>query len=84
MSWRLKISWLNADGDSVESETDLLDGDEDGGKPQDELELSDTESDPAEKKSWRSKSRSELLKAVVNVSGLFTDSALNKWVAQGK
>ncbi|XP_058724060.1 pentatricopeptide repeat-containing protein At1g80270, mitochondrial-like [Vicia villosa] len=71
----------DADGDSVHSETDLSDGEEDGGKPQDELELSDAESD---KKSKSGKSRSELFKAVVNVSGLSVDSALDKWVAKGK
>lgn len=79
-----QLSELDADGDSVHSETDLSDAEEDGGKPQDGLELSDAESDPAEKKSKSGKSRSELFKAVVNVSGLSVDSALDKWVAKGK
>ncbi|KAL5067077.1 hypothetical protein RYX36_017964 [Vicia faba] len=79
-----QLTELDADGDGVESETDLADGEEDGGKPQDELELSDTESDPPEKKSKSGKSRSELFKAVVNVSGLSVESALDKWVAKGK
>ncbi|KAL5052569.1 hypothetical protein RYX36_033251 [Vicia faba] len=56
----------------------------DGEKPEYELELLDTESVPAEKKSRSAKSQSELFKAVVNVSGLSVDSALNKWVARGK
>jgi hypothetical protein len=81
------------DNDGVEiedrlAEPDLSDGDDgdDGGKLQDELDLSDTESDPAEeeKKSRSVKSRSELFKAIVSVSGLSVDSALNKWVEKGK
>ncbi|XP_058753738.1 exportin-2-like [Vicia villosa] len=39
-----QLGGLDADGDSVKSETNL-NGDKDGGKPQDDLELSDTESD---------------------------------------
>jgi hypothetical protein len=70
------------------AEPDLSDGDDgdDGGKLLDELDLSDTESDPAEeeKKSRSAKSRSELFKAIVSVSGLSVDSALNKWVEKGK
>ncbi|WJX11056.1 hypothetical protein P8452_01712 [Trifolium repens] len=70
------------------AEPDLSDGDDgdDGGKLQDELDLSDTESGPAEeeRKSRSAKSRSELFKAIVSVSGLSVDSALNKWVEKGK
>ncbi|CAI8619832.1 unnamed protein product [Vicia faba] len=80
-----QLTELDADGDSVESETCLLDCVRDGEKPEYELELLDTESVPAEKKSRSAKSQYELFKAVVNVSGLSVDSALNKWgVARGK
>lgn len=49
-----------------------------------ELELSDTETDPSDKKSRSIRSRSELFKAIVSVSGLSVDSALDKWVEKGK
>ncbi|CAI8608994.1 unnamed protein product [Vicia faba] len=78
-----QLTELDADGDSVESETCMLDCVEDGEKPEYELELLDTESVPAEKKSRSAKSQSELFKVVVNVSGLSVDSALNKLVARG-
>nr|XP_012571138.2 pentatricopeptide repeat-containing protein At1g80270, mitochondrial-like [Cicer arietinum] len=72
---------VDGDRDSVESQTDLFEGDKDGGKQHNELELSDTESDLDAKNSESRNKRSELFKAVVNGP---VDSALNKWVEKGK
>ncbi|CAJ1966972.1 unnamed protein product [Sphenostylis stenocarpa] len=62
----------------------LSDGDEDAGKLNDELDLSDGEIDPTKKKSPGRLPESELFNAILKAPGLSIDSALNKWVEQGK
>ncbi|KAL9319469.1 hypothetical protein ACSQ67_015986 [Phaseolus vulgaris] len=71
-------------GSNDESDADLSDADENDEKLHDELELSDAETDPTKKKSPGRQTQSELFKAIVNAPGLSIDSALNKWVEQGK
>lgn len=69
-----RLTEPDADGDSRDTaEIDIND-----------LELSDTETDSSDKKSLSSRRRSELFKAIVSVSGLSVDSALDKWVEKGK
>lgn len=67
-----------------ESDADLSDGHDDGGKPHDDLGLSDAEIDPAKRKSRGRQIHSELFNAILNAPGLSVDSALDKWVEQGK
>ncbi|KAB5519310.1 hypothetical protein DKX38_023629 [Salix brachista] len=55
------------------------------GEPsQNALELSDNETDPAEKKLPRKKAPSELFKAIISAPGVSVHSVLDKWVAEGK
>jgi len=69
-----RLTEPDADGDSHDTaEIDI-----------NELELSDTETDSDDKKSLSTRRRSELFKAIVSVSGLSVDSALDKWVEKGK
>lgn len=81
-----EFSELEAHGNNNESESELSvgDGDEDVEKPHNELELSDTEIHPTEKKSQGRRYQSELFKAVINAPGLSVRSALDKWVEEGK
>lgn len=79
-----QLSEVEVDENGTESDTDLLDGDEDGGKSHDELELSDTESQPTNKKSRKKKGQPELFKAIIEAPGLSVGSALDKWVEKGK
>lgn len=78
------------DNDDMEIEDRLTEPDADGDSRDtaeidiNELELSDTETDSSDKKSFSSRRRSELFKAIVSVSGLSVDSALDKWVEKGK
>lgn len=67
-----------------ESDADLSDGDEESGKLHDELELSDDEISSTKKQSPGRQSQSELFKEIIKAHGLSIDSALNKWVEQGK
>jgi len=71
-------------GSNDESDADLSDADEDAEKVHDELELSDSETAPTKKKSPGRRTQSELFKEIVNAPGLSIDSALDKWVEQGK
>lgn len=69
-----RLTEPDADGDSRDTaEIDI-----------NELELSDTETDSSDKKSLSIRRRSELFKAIVSVSGLSVDTALDKWVEKGK
>ena len=55
------------------------------GEPsQNALELSDNETDLAEKKLPRKKAPSELFKAIISAPGVSVHSVLDKWVAEGK
>ncbi|BAT96701.1 Pentatricopeptide repeat-containing protein [Vigna angularis] len=67
-----------------ESDADLSDGDEESEKLHDELELSDDETGPTKKQSPGRQTQSELFKEIVKAHGLSIDSALDKWVEQGK
>lgn len=75
---------LEIHGSNDESDADLSDGDEDGEKPHDELELSDAEIDPTKKKSQARWTQLKLFKVILNAPGLSVDSALSKWAGQGK
>ncbi|XP_027364234.1 pentatricopeptide repeat-containing protein At1g80270, mitochondrial-like isoform X2 [Abrus precatorius] len=66
-----------------EYEASLSDGHEDGEQPHDELELSDAEIDPSEKKSQAGKIESELFRTILNAPGLAVRPALDKWVKKG-
>ncbi|KAK7246674.1 hypothetical protein RIF29_41544 [Crotalaria pallida] len=80
-----RLSDPEAHGNDSESEVDVSDGEEDVEKPPyDELGLSDTEIDPAAKKSQGKKNESNLFKAIVSAPGLSVQSALDKWVEEGK
>lgn len=75
----------DGDKDELISEPDLSDVDDDVDEPpQNELGLSDIETDIIEKKSPRKRTTSELFKAIMDASGLSVNSALDKWVAEGK
>ncbi|BAU01178.1 hypothetical protein LR48_Vigan10g261300 [Vigna angularis] len=67
-----------------ESDADLSDGDEESEKLHDELELSDDETGPSKKQSPGTQTQLELFKEIVKAHGLSVDSALDKWVEQGK
>ncbi|WVY98001.1 hypothetical protein V8G54_030152 [Vigna mungo] len=71
-------------GSNDESDVDLSDGDEESEKLHHELELSDDETGPTKKQSPDRQSQSELFKEIVKAHGLSIDSALDKWVEQGK
>ena len=79
-----ELSEQETHGNNVEAEMDLADDDEDVEKPHNELELSDTEVDPTEKKSQGRKAQSELFMAIINAPGLSVHSALDKWIEEGK
>lgn len=68
--------------DELTSEPELADDDVEEAS-QIELELSDTETDPSEKKTPRKRSQSALFKAILAASGSSFHSALDKWVEQG-
>ncbi|KAJ6967901.1 pentatricopeptide repeat-containing protein At1g80270, mitochondrial [Populus alba] len=72
--------------DQLISEPELSDDDtNDIGEPsQNALELSDNETDPAEKRLPRKKAPSELFKAIISAPGVSVHSVLDKWVAEGK
>lgn len=72
-----------SDGELI-SEPELSDEDVDVEEPsQNELELSDAETDPIEKKSSRRRAQSELFNAIMASPGLSIHSALDKWVEEG-
>ncbi|GMY19522.1 pentatricopeptide repeat-containing protein At1g80270, mitochondrial-like [Fagus crenata] len=72
-----------SDGELI-SEPELSDEDVDVEEPsQNELELSDAETDPVEKKSSRRRAQSELFNAIMASPGLSIHSALDKWVEEG-
>ncbi|KAL1330512.1 hypothetical protein HN51_047757 [Arachis hypogaea] len=75
---------LQTRGINDEVETDLGDDDENVNKSHDEMELSDTEIDPIEKKSLRSKHLSKIFTAIIKAPGLSVRSALDKWIEEGK
>ncbi|KAK9290228.1 hypothetical protein L1049_008395 [Liquidambar formosana] len=74
----------DGDEDGLISELDLSDGDDIQEPLQNELELSDTETDPSEKRLPKRRALSELFKAIMATSGLSVHSALDKWVEEGK
>ncbi|OIV96104.1 hypothetical protein TanjilG_13036 [Lupinus angustifolius] len=78
------LSELEAHENNNEPESEISDGEEDIEKPYDELELSDTETDPTQKKSQGRKDESQLFKAIMKAPGLSVQSALDKWVEEGK
>ncbi|KAI4348596.1 hypothetical protein L6164_009304 [Bauhinia variegata] len=67
-----------------DEELELSDDGEDVEEPQNELELSETEIDSAEKKSRETGARSELFKAMLKSTGLSVNDVLDKWVEEGK
>ncbi|MED6204003.1 hypothetical protein PIB30_005008 [Stylosanthes scabra] len=69
---------------SYDEETDLGDDDEYIKKPQDEIELSDTENDPTVKKSRRRNALSKLFMEIMKAPGLSVSSVLDKWIEEGK
>ena len=66
------------------SDTDLSDDNEDGKEPHNELELSDTEVEPSEKKLYRGRAQSELFKLILGAPGISVHSMMDKWVEEGK
>ncbi|XP_047178772.1 pentatricopeptide repeat-containing protein At1g80270, mitochondrial-like [Vigna umbellata] len=71
-------------GSNDESDADFSNGDEESEKLHDELELSDDETGPTKKQSPGRQTQSELFKEIVKAHGLSIDSAIDKWVQQGK
>ncbi|XP_020235951.1 pentatricopeptide repeat-containing protein At1g80270, mitochondrial [Cajanus cajan] len=69
-----ELSELEVHGSNDESDADLSDSKEDGG----------TEIDPTKKRSQGRRTDSELFKAILYAPGLSVDSALDKWVEEGK
>ncbi|MED6112329.1 hypothetical protein PIB30_060729 [Stylosanthes scabra] len=78
LSYELQTQGIN------DEETDLGDDDEDVKKPQDEMELSDTENDPTDKKSRHRKGLSKLFMEIIKAPGLSVRSILDKWIEEGK
>ncbi|KAF7804005.1 pentatricopeptide repeat-containing protein [Senna tora] len=73
--------------DESVSELDLSDDNEDVGGPQNELELSDAEIEPTEKNSSQRRAQSGLARVIIEASGqsgVSIQSALEKWVEEGK
>ncbi|PON76316.1 hypothetical protein PanWU01x14_037340 [Parasponia andersonii] len=50
---------------------------------QNEIELSETETDPSEKTAMEKQATSALFEAIVNFPGIAVHAALDKWVAEG-
>lgn len=73
------------DNDELISEPNIADDNDDVEEPQNELELSDTETELTQKKSREGRRvQSELLKAILDSPGLSVQSVLDKWVEEGK
>ncbi|KAM5578080.1 pentatricopeptide repeat-containing protein [Rosa sericea] len=69
--------------DELISGPEVSDDEEDIEPSQNELELSETETDPNEKRSPRKRDVSALFKAILEFPGLSVHSALDKWVKEG-
>ncbi|XP_050381682.1 pentatricopeptide repeat-containing protein At1g80270, mitochondrial-like [Argentina anserina] len=73
----------NESEDALVSGPEVSDDEEDIGPSQNELELSESESDPHGKRSPRRRLDSALFKAIMEFPGLSVHSALDKWVGEG-
>ncbi|KAJ7976602.1 Pentatricopeptide repeat-containing protein, mitochondrial [Quillaja saponaria] len=79
----------NINGENIDvfiSEAELSDDDDDDIKDpaQNELELSESETDPTEKRSPVKRVRSALFNAILDAPGLSVQTALDKWLKEGK
>ncbi|XP_054804278.1 pentatricopeptide repeat-containing protein At1g80270, mitochondrial-like [Prosopis cineraria] len=69
----------------VSNKSDLSGDDENAEEPENELDLSDTETEPTEKTSpKRRRAKSEMLKAILDAPGVTIRSTMDKWVEEGK
>lgn len=79
----LESNTNNENEDELISAPDVSDDEEDIESSQNELELSETETDPNVKSSPRKRDVSALFKAILDFPGLSVHNALDKWVEEG-